>query len=146
MKLSPHFTLEELTVSQAASRLDLDNSPDAFVLAALTHTAKCMEEVRTALGAKPIYVSSGYRSIAVNKAVGGAVTSQHTKGEAVDFVCPAYGAPTAIVARLRDKIDYDQCILEYGDSGWVHISFRRSGNRKQTLVVDSKGTRPYDAK
>ena len=118
--LSPHFSLEELTHSQAASRLALDNTPGPWVLAALKATADGMEIVRGYLG-KPIMVSSGYRSPAVNHAIGGAENSAHMTGHAVDFISPAFGTPFAIChALLETPIKWDQLICE---GTWVHISF-----------------------
>lgn len=141
--LSPNFTLEELTVSQSAARLGLSNIPDPKALQNLTFTASRLEDVKKVLQGKPILVSSGYRSPAVNKAVGSkAKHSQHMDGEAVDFTAPRFGTPKEIVkAILASKIDFDQIIHEF--DSWVHISFKKAGNRKQALVIDKSGTRLF---
>lgn len=141
--LSPHFTLDELTFSQTAERLGLNNDPGPEVLAALKRTALGLEAVRVRLGGAPILVSSGYRSPPVNAAVGGSASSQHMRGEAVDFTAPRFGVPRQIVDALADSdVPYDQLILEFGR--WVHISF--SGNpRRHALVIDRSGTRPLMA-
>ena len=140
MKLSKFFTLEELTVSQAAARQGLSNVPDAAILKTLTNTAKCLDEVRLLLGV-PIVVNSGYRSPLVNKAVGGASKSQHVEGKAVDFIAPKFGSPRQIVEKiLSSNIPFCQIILEF--DSWVHISFS-SDNRKQALVIDKQGTRIF---
>lgn len=100
---------------------DEDNTPSATELRRLTATARHMEVVR-ALLKKPIVVNSGFRSAAVNKAVGGSPTSAHALGYAVDFVCPAFGGPMAICRAIRaSNIEFDQLILER--NLWVHISF-----------------------
>ena len=141
--LSPHFTLDELTFSQTAERLGLNNDPGPEVLAALKRTALGLEAVRVRLGGAPILVSSGYRAPPVNAAVGGSPSSQHMRGEAVDFTAPRFGVPRQIVDALADSdVPYDQLILEFGR--WVHISF--SGNpRRHALVIDRSGTRPLMA-
>jgi hypothetical protein len=115
--LSAHFTLSELTVTDT----DEDNTPSSIALKRLTGTARHMEAVR-ALLKKPIIVNSGYRSPAVNKAVGGSPTSAHALGYAVDFVCSDFGDPMAICrAIVASDIAFDQLILER--NLWVHISF-----------------------
>lgn len=141
--LSPHFTLDELTVSQEAARRGIDNTPTADALEALKRTAMGLESVRMRLGGAPILISSGYRSPAVNTAVGGSKSSQHMRGEAADFTAPRFGNPRAIVDALVDSdVPYDQLILEFGR--WVHISFSLHP-RRQALVIDTQGTRPWMA-
>ncbi len=141
--LSPHFGLDELTHSQTAARLGLDNDPGPQVLAALKRTALGLEAVRLRLGGAPILISSGYRSPAVNKAVGGSLASQHIRGEAVDFTAPRFGDPRQIVdALVGSDVPYDQLILEFGQ--WVHISFA-DRPRRLALVIDRSGTRPLTA-
>lgn len=141
--LSPHFTLEELTVSQEAARRGIDNTPTPEAMEALKRTAMGLEAVRMRLGGAPILVSSGYRSPAVNAAVGGSKSSQHMRGEAADFTAPRFGNPRAIVDALVDSdVPYDQLILEFGR--WVHISFSQRP-RRQALVIDTTGTRPWMA-
>lgn len=140
MNLSPHFTLAEMTASQTAARKGLDNDPPPEVLERLKRTALGLEAVRVILGA-PLIISSGYRSPAVNKAVGGAKNSQHLTGEAVDFICPGYGSPAQIVRTLvASGIKFDQAIVEF--DRWVHLSFTDKP-RRQALVIDSKGTRAF---
>ena len=143
MNLSDNFTLEELTASQTARRLGLDNTPPPEVIENLTYTANKLEKVRELLGNNAIHISSGYRSPAVNKAVGSkSKKSQHLSGEAVDFTCPKFGTPRQIVEAIKNSnITYDQVIYEFDE--WVHISFTQSDNRKQALTIDSEGTRLF---
>lgn len=139
--LSEHFTLDEFTNSQTAARQGIDNTPDARTLEALKLTASGLEQVRSELCNRPILISSGYRSPALNAAVGGAQGSQHLLGQAVDFTCPSYGTPAEIVRKLvASNIQFDQVIVEF--SKWVHISFS-SRNRRTALVIDSSGTREF---
>lgn len=120
MKLSPHFSLSEFTSSQTAVRRGIDNTPPQSVIETMKRTALGLEGVRAVLGA-PIIISSGYRSPALNKAIGGSATSQHTKGEAADFSCPGFGSPLEVCrAIVKAGIAFDQLIHE---GTWVHISF-----------------------
>lgn len=142
MNLSNHFTLDEFTVSQTAARRGLDNTPTPEALAALHRTALGLEMVRAMVQA-PIIITSGYRSPAVNHAVGGARTSQHTKGEAADIIAPSYGTPEDLVRAIvhHPEMQFDQCILEFG--GWCHISFCSSSPRREALVIDRHGVRAF---
>jgi zinc D-Ala-D-Ala carboxypeptidase len=146
IKLTPHFDLDEMTTSQYGARNGLDNTPGADQLANLRVTATGMEMVRSELNDNVIQISSAFRSVEINKAIGGVGTSQHCEGKAVDFKCPAFGTPRDIVDALRkSNIKFDQLILEFwtgGQSGWVHISFSAKP-RRQCLVIDRRGTRPF---
>jgi hypothetical protein len=140
MQISPHFSLEELTKSQTGSRLGVDNDPTAAHMKALKALCEhVLEPVRAHYG-KPVVINSGYRGAALNKAVGGAATSQHCFGEAADIEVP--GVPNAALAKwIEANLTYDQLILEcykpgVPDSGWVHVSYRAAGgNRKQELTA-----------
>ena len=137
MNLSEHFTLEEFTFT---IHRNIDNTPTESVLGNLKDTAMALEWVRMLLQA-PIRVNSAYRSLELNKAVGGSPKSQHMTGQAVDFTAKAFGTPAQIVYAIKNSaIKYDQLILEYDK--WVHISFSDK-NRKQVLIIDKKGTRNY---
>lgn len=131
MDLSEHFTLEEATISQTAARQGIDNShPSQLVIDAAIKTATRLEKVRAGLGSS-IHVTSWIRSPALNAAIGSKTTSQHLKGEAVDFICPAYGDPLAVCKLLvanADLVRYDQLILEHT---WVHISWNSIPNAVQ---------------
>lgn len=141
MYLSTNFTLDEFTNSQTAERNGIDNTPPDNMLPTLRQTAYGLELVRTLLNNKPILISSGYRSPALNAAAGGAKGSQHLLGEACDFTCPSYGTPEQVVrAIVASSIPFDQVIHEFGR--WVHISFG-SRNRRQALTIDKMGTRPF---
>jgi hypothetical protein len=146
MRLSTHFDLSEFTASQTAAREGIDNTPPADVIEALKYVAQGLEGVRILLGV-PIIVTSGYRCLALNRKIGSNDTSQHVKGEAVDFIAPGFGGPTTVMDRIVDAgLEYDQIILEYAakGNGWVHMSFTRKP-RHQALVIDDTGTRPYMA-
>lgn len=138
MQLTPNFSLRELTYSSTAQDLKLDNTPSAEVLERLKYTAVKMEAVRQLLGNRPITVTSGYRGPQLNKAVGGSATSQHSKGEAVDFKCYGFGDARKICLELlkhKDLLEYDQLILE---PTWVHISFTLGTPRKKELTYLGK--------
>ena len=120
-KLSPHFSLEEMTVSEIAVRHGIANKPSDEAVGNLR--ALCvhvLEKVRD-LADSPIIVSSGYRSPTLNSLIGGAPNSQHTRGEAADIRCKDLDQPE-LFARIRaSNIVFDQLIDEFGS--WVHISF-----------------------
>ena len=140
MKLTQHFTLAELTASTTAQRLGIDNTPAPELLPRLVRTAEMLERIRATLGV-PVTVTSGYRNRAVNTAVGGATTSDHTQGHAADIVAPRYGTPTQIaraLAPLIETLGIGQIILE-GVKGkqWLHVSTRvpdKPANRVITIT------------
>jgi zinc D-Ala-D-Ala carboxypeptidase len=118
--LSPHFALDELTISQSATRLGLDNTPSTHPIDDVRRLCETLEQVRSVLG-KPLTVNSGYRSPAVNAHIGGKPTSQHCHGQAADIICPAYGSPFQVAKAIYDAgIEFDQLLIEFG--AWVHIS------------------------
>lgn len=118
--LSPHFSLEEMVQSQYAERHGILNEPTDEIIERLRSTASQLEMVRGLLG-QPLIISSGYRSPELNSALGGVSKSAHCKGDAVDFICPAYGNPLKICrAVAAAQIGFDQLIQE---GTWVHISF-----------------------
>lgn len=140
--LSTHFSVEEATFSKTALRLGITNQPTPAELEVMRKAAIGMERVRALLGNKPISVSSWLRGHALNLAVGGKESSQHRKGEAIDFNCFSFGSPLQICKHLEshaDLIRFDQLILE---PGWVHISFAiisRKVPRKQVLTITPNG-------
>lgn len=141
MSFPKEFTLEEMTVSQTAARRSIDNVPKGKVLDNLEDTAHYMVKIRALLGNKPIIVSSGYRSPALNKVIGGSNTSAHTQGWAVDFTCPGFGTPLEIAKAISKADEFklvDQLIHEF--DSWVHISFDPR-NRRQLLTINSSGTK-----
>jgi zinc D-Ala-D-Ala carboxypeptidase len=136
--LSKNFTLTEFTKSQTALRLGIDNTPsEEHLAAAKLLFENVVQPVRDHFG--PTVINSGYRGPALNEAIGGAATSQHCRGEAVDIECP--GVPNHKVAEwIQNNLEYDQLILEFytlgiPDSGWVHVSYIPEGNRKQSLTA-----------
>lgn len=136
MLISPHFTLDEMTVSQLAAREGLDNNPPAEARANLQLLCNSLEQVRALFGA-PVIVSSGYRSPAVNQRIGGARTSKHLQGLAADFT--VFGlSPREVVLRVSESaIPFDQLILEFDN--WVHLAVSRGVPRRQVLTI-RKGT------
>lgn len=140
-QLSPHFTLAELTITD---HRQLDNTPSDKVKANLVRLAEFLEQVKAVLGGKPIMVNSGYRSIAINQAVGGKPTSQHCLGCAADIRVPGMTPDAVVRAVVKSGLPYDQCIREF--DSWCHISIPNDANgkpRKQALIIDRSGTRPF---
>jgi zinc D-Ala-D-Ala carboxypeptidase len=143
MKLSENFSLDELTKSQEAIRLDIDNTPDDEQVGNLILLCKnILQPIRNHFG-KVVSVSSGYRSAALCEAVGSSSKSQHTKGQAADF--EIFGIANKELADwITTNLEYDQCILEFWNenepnSGWVHCSYSTNGNRKQYLKAQRIG-------
>jgi zinc D-Ala-D-Ala carboxypeptidase len=131
MNLSLDFTLEEMVASQTASRLGLDNTPNDDVIDNLTLLcSNLLQPLRDKLG-QPIHISSGYRSLAVNTAVGGAKSSQHMLGQAADTNVWTFTTIEWAQYVINSGILFDQLILEFYDplnprSGWVHVSWAAS--------------------
>lgn len=132
MKLSKNFTLAELT----ATNTGLKNVPNQEQTANIEKLVKQVLQPLRDIYGLPIQVTSGFRSMAVNKKIGGAIGSQHCNGEAADLVCRDNAALFRII---RDRLPYDQLIWEKGNDmepDWVHVSFKATGNRKQALRYD----------
>ena len=140
MKLTEHFTLAELTASNKASQLGIDNTPPPEIVPRLVMVAEMLERIRSTLNA-PIVVTSGYRCERLNMAVGGSSTSDHPRGHAADIVSPRYGTATEVakaLAPLVSVLGIGQIILE-GVRGkqWVHVSTRtpeKAVNRVITIT------------
>ena len=143
MRLSKHFSLEEMTRSMVAARRGIDNTPGAGEIKNLENVCyEILEPIRAHFD-KAITITSGYRSEALCEAIGSKKTSQHAKGQAVDF--EINGVPNIKIAYwLKNNVDFDQLILEFYNpddpaGGWVHVSYNEKGaNRKQVLTYDGK--------
>jgi zinc D-Ala-D-Ala carboxypeptidase len=118
--LSPHFSLEELTFSEVALRKGIDNASTLGIQANLTRLCVVLlEPIRTLL-AVPIHVNSGYRSAAVNEAVGGAPNSAHLSGCAADIVPIGMDLKAAFDAIRLSGLPFDQLLFEC--QAWLHVS------------------------
>ena len=139
MQLTNNFSLKELTVSDTATRLGLDNTPNEAVTANLkTLAEKILQPVREHYG-KSVKVNSGYRAPEVNAAVGGSKTSDHCKGQAADIEIT--GVANGDLAKyIAENFKFTQVILEFytqgvPDSGWVHVSYDSNDLKCQTLTA-----------
>lgn len=138
-QLTPRFSLQEMTTTSTG----LPNNPTPELLKNLIYTAQQMEKVRDILG-HPIRVNSGYRSDAVNRAVGGVLTSAHSFGFAVDFISPDFGDPYSICAKLiKEGMKFDQLIHE--KRRWVHIGFggKNGIQMRQQVLTLPPGSNKY---
>ncbi len=141
MNLTPHFTLEELTHTD---HRELENTPNEAELANIQRLAEFLEELKTLLGGKPVMVNSAFRSKAVNDAVGSKDTSQHRVGCAADIRVPSMTPDEVVRAIIGSGLGYDQVIREF--DRWTHVSIPNQAGgtpRKQALIIDKKGTRPF---
>lgn len=128
MQLTDHFTLEELS---ATLHRGIDNTIPDVLIPKVRTLAHGLEHIRVLLG-KPVIVLSGYRCLALNTLVGGAKDSQHMKGEAADFIVPAFGAPYEVCCALEaSNLNFDQLIYE---GTWVHCSFVDDKPRRSVLT------------
>jgi hypothetical protein len=132
--ISPNFWLSEFLQSDTATRLSLPNSPDGPALAALrTITIPGVQSIRDCLG-MPMFVSSGYRSPIVNRAVGGSANSQHVLGLAADLKSPQFGSPLTMARYLLQHWThpFEQMIQE---GSWLHIGFPSAGQKGKREVL-----------
>jgi zinc D-Ala-D-Ala carboxypeptidase len=142
MNLTANFSLHELTKSETALRLNIENNPDSGQIESLRLLCeKVLQPIRDHFG-KGVKVNSGFRSLAVNAAAGGvqgAKPSDHTRGMAADIEIPS--VPNAELAQwIMDNLSYTQLILEFytpgiPDSGWVHVSYDPANLKKQELTA-----------
>ena len=143
MQLSKHFKLEEFEKSSTAIRLGIKNKAGSGEIKNLTDLCYGVLEPVRAKFEKPIIVTSGYRSEELCVAINSSKTSQHTKGQAVDFEIAGV-SNLEVALWIQNNTDFDQLILEYwkedegANSGWVHCSFNQDSNRKQVLTFDGK--------
>lgn len=133
MKLSAHFSLRTLTHSDTARALGIGNAPPLRLMRNLALLARRLDAIQALLH-RPLAISSGFRSPAVNAEVGGSTGSRHTLGLAADFTCKEFGTPFEVCRRIAGSaIPFDQLIYEFGnrpDGGWIHVSFARGSRRK----------------
>jgi uncharacterized protein YcbK (DUF882 family) len=144
MQLSPNFSLEELTRSEAAARNGWDNTPNERELENLKRLAALLQEVKKAVDGKPVIINSGFRSKKVNDAVGSKDTSQHRLGCAADLRVPGMTPRQVVEACLAARVPFDQIILEF--DSWTHISVPNTPGtapRGSKLIIDRQGTRPF---
>ena len=146
MRLTKNFTLSELTKSNTALRLGIDNRPTKEGIIKLRlYATEILQPLREVLGA--IRITSGYRSPQLSEAIGSSSNSQHCRYEACDMQYVKRGKMDNLKiynALIDLDLDYDQCILEFGDStatndpnypAWIHLSWKITDNRRQTLVA-----------
>jgi len=144
LPLSANFTLEELTRSEAAERNGWDNAPNESEIENLRRLASLLQQVKSAVGGKPVMINSGFRSKQVNDAVGSRDTSQHRIGCAADIRVPGMTPRQVVDACIAAGVPFDQIILEF--NSWTHISVPNTAEaepRGSRLIIDKKGTRPY---
>lgn len=139
MKLSEHLDLSEVTRSDSAKRKGISNEPTPEHLENFKKLAEnIFEPIRKHFGV-PIHLSSGYRSKALNAAIGGSATSQHCTGEAIDIDMDgsANGVTNKMVFDyIKANLNFDQLINEF-DYAWVHVSFESTGKQRKQ-ILDAK--------
>lgn len=140
MKLSDNLSLAEVTKSATAIRKGIANTPTATHLIALKEVSKnIFQPCREHFG-KPLAVTSGYRSEALNEAINGSKRSQHSKGEALDLDADVFGgfSNAELFNYIKLRLDFDQLIWEFGNNNnpaWVHCSYKTQGNRNEVLIA-----------
>jgi len=124
-----NFDPGEFFASTTACERNIDNTTDdEDILINLNFTASKMQEIRNLLE-EPIKISSAYRCLDLNRALGSKDTSQHIKGQACDFVCPSYGTPEQIIHYMKkNDVEVDQCLME---GSWIHVSIKKEDNRNE---------------
>ena len=151
MKLSKNLSLAEMLNSQTAKRLGIKNeAPIEHINNMQVLAIRIFQPIRDHFG-KSILISSGYRSLALNKAVGGSLTSQHSLGQAMDIDNDNTSVKNVdIFNYIKDNLDFDQLIWEFGNDknpDWVHVSYNqnRQKQRKEVLrAIKRNGKTVYE--
>lgn len=151
MQVSKYVAISEVTSSDTAKRKGISNMPTPEHLENLKVTCEAVHTpIREHFG-KPIFISSAYRSAALNKAIGGSSSSDHCNGRALDLDQDDKGTGVTnkmVFDFVKDNLEFDQLIWEFGtekNPDWVHVGYRKGANRKQILraVRDNKGKTAY---
>jgi len=143
MKLSENLTLAEMIRSESAKRAGIDNSATAEHIENMKLLAKNIFQPIRDNFKKPIHISSGYRSKALNDSIKGtSKTSQHSKGEAIDIDMDNTSITNAqIFNYIKDNLNFDQLIWEFGtdkNPSWVHVSYNSKGKQRNQILKASK--------
>lgn len=129
-----YFSIKEMTKSNTATAKGIDNTPDQTITDNLTKLIEAVLDPLREWYGKPIIVNSGYRCEALNKAIGGAKSSQHMLGEAADITAGSKEENEELFNYIKDNLEFDQLINE-SDFSWVHVSYREGRLRKQVLEL-----------
>jgi peptidoglycan hydrolase-like protein with peptidoglycan-binding domain len=143
--VTTNFKMSELTHSNTAAARGISNKPNAEHERNLIESAKKLWQPVRELLDEPMHINSGYRSPAVNSAVGGSRTSAHSVGRAIDFTCPEFGDTVEIAKFLvkelyTNKIAFDQLILEFPNTGstWIHLGYKKANGEQRNQVLTAK--------
>jgi hypothetical protein len=142
MQLSKNLALAEVTRSETAKRKGISNMPTPEHLENFKKLAEnVFQPIREHFG-KPIHISSGYRSKALNTAVGGSLSSQHCTGEAIDIDMDGTEITNAQIFHfIKDNLNFDQLIAEFPENSnpaWVHVSYESTGKQRKQILVAKK--------
>ncbi len=146
--ISKNISYKEATHSTTAKRLGIDNTPNAEQMSNMRYVAEnVFQPIREHFGV-PIYISSFYRSEALNKAIRGSSSSTHIKGEAMDLDADVFGRinNAQIFNYIKDHLEFDQLIWEFGtddNPAWVHVSLSKRNNRNQILKAIKVGGKTH---
>jgi|VirMetMinimDraft_7_1064189.scaffolds.fasta_scaffold01118_3 hypothetical protein len=148
--ISKNISYNEAVRSSVAQRYGLNNRPNIDILKQMKITAENVFQPAREHFNVPLFISSFYRSLAVNRKAGGSSSSSHMRGEAIDIDCDVFGEITnaELFDWLRENVEFDQLIWEFGthkNPAWVHVSYSEGNNRGQVLVAytDDKGRTKY---
>ena len=146
--ISKNISYKEATHSTTAKRLGVDNTPNAEQMSNMRYVAEnVFQPIREHFGV-PIYISSFFRSEALNKAIRGSLSSTHIKGEAMDLDADVFGRinNAQIFNYIKDHLEFDQLIWEFGtddNPAWVHVSLSKRNNRNQILKAIKVGGKTH---
>jgi zinc D-Ala-D-Ala carboxypeptidase len=138
MNISEHFTMQEMTTTSTGLRNVPSRDQDRRIRVLVR---RLLQPLRHAVG--QIKVNSAFRSLEVNSAVGSHSGSQHVKGEAADIE-GVQVTNFELASYIYNNLDFDQMILEYEEDGqpkWIHVSYKETGNRKETRIATKKKTK-----
>ena len=142
--MTPHFTLDEFTRSDTATRLGIGNALPEHLRDEARQTLEMAERIRAHLGGRPLFITSGYRSPELNRILNSRPTSDHLQAKAIDFIVPAFGSPIEVCFALQgvlDSLGIGQLIHEFGR--WVHVSRSLPSRPVNRLItIDRQGVMP----
>lgn len=142
MNITEHFTLEEMISSATAERLGIDNAPDSGALSNLYELCEMLEAVRALCGHNPIQITSGFRSLALNRAIRSKDTSAHIDGRAADFKIPRFGSAKDVAERIiLSSLEFDQVIYE---GTWIHLAISDEPRRQALIATFHDGVAVYN--